>query len=688
MRGVEVTESTIRRVPGAARSRAAVLREEILRHGHLYYTLDAPEIPDDQYDALFAELRRLEEEYPSLQSPDSPTQRVGGKAAEGFAKVRLSVPMLSLDNALDTGELSAFLVRTAPFAGEHGYLCELKIDGLAVSLVYEDGVFVQGTTRGDGRTGEEVTANLRTIRNLPLRLSGSFPDRMEVRGEVLLQRRHFAELNMEREERGEPLFANPRNAAAGSLRQLDPAVVAERRLSIFLYTVVDPALFEVKTQEDVLLRLAECGLPVQPTWKRCAAPEDVLAFVEEQRTGRFSLPYATDGVVVKLNSIAAWDELGATSHAPRWAIAFKYPPEERTTRLEDIIVSVGRTGALTPVAVLSPVSISGSVVRRASLHNEDEIRRKEVRIGDMVRVRKAGEIIPEILGPVLDARTGEEREFVMPDRCPACGTPAVRLEGEVVLRCPNRSSCPAQLKEGLRHFASRNGMDIRGLGDKIVDQLVEKGLLRSLADLYTLNEETLASLDRMGEKSARNLMNALEQSKDRPFPRLLSALGIRFTGSRGAEILAEAFRDLPTLRNASEETLAAVDGVGPVMASAIRSFFEQPENQRLLDRLEAAGVGATFPSLKDEERDEPVRSRPFEGMRLVFTGEMESMRRNEAEETAKRLGAVCSSSVSKKTSLVVAGRDAGGKLSKALSLGVKVVNEEEFLEMTRVMDEA
>ena len=683
-----MAESTIPRAPEEARSRAAVLREEILRHEHLYYVLDAPEIPDDRYDALFAELRRLEEEYPSLRSPDSPTQRVGGKAAEGFAKVRLSVPMLSLDNALDKEDLSAFLARTAPLAGEHGYLCELKIDGLAVSLVYEDGVFVQGTTRGDGRTGEDVTANIRTIRNLPLRLSGAFPSKMEVRGEALLQRQHFAALNMEREERGEPLFANPRNAAAGSLRQLDPAVVAERRLSIFLYTVVDPALFDVKTQADSLLRLAEYGLPVQPAWKRCASPEDVLAFVEEWREGRFSLPYATDGVVVKLNSIAAWEALGATSHAPRWAIAFKYPPEERTTRLEDIIVSVGRTGALTPVAVLSPVSISGSVVRRASLHNEDELRRKDVRIGDMVRVRKAGEIIPEILGPVLDARTGEEREFVMPERCPACGTAAVRLEGEVALRCPNRSSCPAQLKEGLRHFASRNGMDIRGLGDKIVDQLVEKGLLRSLADLYSLDEETLASLDRMGEKSARNLIHALEQSKDRPFFRLLSALGIRFTGSRSAEILAEAFRDLPTLRDASEETLAAVDGVGPVMASAIRSFFEQPENRKLLDRLEAAGVRATFPSLIDGEKNEPVRFRPFEGMRLVFTGEMESMTRSEAEEKAKRLGAVCSSSVSKKTSLVVAGRDAGSKLSKALSLGVKVVNEVEFLEMTRVMDEA
>jgi len=683
-----VSESTIPRVPEEARSRAAVLREEILRHEHLYYVLDAPEIPDDRYDALFAELRRLEEEYPTLRSPDSPTQRVGGKAAEGFAKVSLSAPMLSLDNALDIEELSAFLARTAPFAAERGYLCELKIDGLAVALVYEDGVFVQGTTRGDGRTGEDVSANIRTIRNLPLRLSGAFPPKMEVRGEVLLQRQHFAELNMEREERGEPLFANPRNAAAGSLRQLDPAVVAERRLSIFLYTVVDPALFDVKTQEDSLLRLAEYGLPVQPAWKRCASPEDVLAFVEEWREGRFSLPYATDGVVVKLNSIAAWDELGATSHAPRWAIAFKYPPEEKSTRLEDIIVSVGRTGALTPVAVLSPVSISGSVVRRASLHNEDELRRKDVRIGDMVRVRKAGEIIPEILGPVLDARTGGEREFVMPECCPACGTPAVRLEGEVALRCPNRSSCPAPLKEGLRHFASRNGMDIRGLGDKIVDQLVEKGLLRSLADLYALDEETLASLDRMGEKSARNLINALEQSKERPFPRLLSALGIRFTGSRSAEILAEAFRDLPTLRNASEETLAAVDGVGPVMASAIRSFFEQPENQRLLERLTAAGVRATFPVSESEGENEPFGSRPFEGMRLVFTGEMESMTRIESEETAKRFGAVCSSSVSKKTSFVVAGRDAGSKLSKALSLGVKIVNEEEFLEMIREMDEA
>ena len=595
-------------VPKEARERAAFLREEIRRHGRLYYVLDSPEIPDDEYDSLYAELARLEELHPALLTPDSPTQRVGGKAAEGFTKVELTEPMLSLDNALGMDDLSAFLIRTAPFA-DGGYVCELKIDGLAVSLLYEDGLFVRGTTRGDGRVGEDVTANIRTIRNLPLRLTGDAPRSMEVRGEVLIRRDDFAELNYVREEQGEPLFANPRNAAAGSIRQLDPAVVAERRLSIFAYSILRPEGLGLRTQEEVLEGLVGFGLPVQPAWRACP-PGDVPGFVEQWRERRFELPYATDGVVVKLNHLSSWAELGATSHAPRWAVAFKYPPEERVTRVEDILVSVGRTGALTPVAILAPVVVSGTTVRRASLHNEDELRRKDVRIGDLVRVRKAGEIIPEILGPVVEERTGEEREFVMPDRCPACGSPAVRLEGEVALRCQNRSSCPAQLKEGILHFAARNGMDIRGMGEKIVDQLVERGIVRSLADLYDLTKDDLVSLDRMGEKSAQNLLDGLERSKERPFRSLLASLGIRFTGVRSAEILAGAFRDMPALSEASGEELASVDGVGPVMAAAILSFFDQPENRSMIERLAAAGVkGAS--AAPEEAREEAPGPRPL-----------------------------------------------------------------------------
>ena len=678
MAPVERDES--RQVPDSARLRAERLREEVERHGRLYYVLDAPEIPDDEYDALFAELVGLEERYPVLRTPDSPTLRVGGRAADGFAKVPLVEPMLSLDNALGAEDLSAFLVRTAPFAGDSGYVCELKIDGLAVSLLYEDGFFVRGTTRGDGRVGEDVTANIRTIRNLPLRLSGEYPPSVEIRGEVLIQRDHFAELNALREERGEPLFANPRNAAAGSLRQLDPAIVAERRLSIFVYSMLNPEALALRTQQELLTRLGEMGLPVQPAWRACS-PDEVAGFVEEWRGRRFDLPYATDGVVVKLNSLASWGELGSTSHAPRWAIAFKYPPEERTTRVEDIVVSVGRTGALTPVAILAPVEVSGTVVRRASLHNEDELRRKDVRIGDLVRVRKAGEIIPEILGPVLEQRTGTEREFVMPDRCPACGGAVARLAGEAAVRCLNRASCPAQLKEGILHFASRNGMDIRGLGEKIVDQLVDRGMVHSPADLYDLGEEALARLDRMGGKSAQNLVAELRKSKERPFSNLLSALGIRFTGARGAEILAAAFLDMPSLQSAGEEELSSVDGVGPVTAEAIRSFFGQPENMRLLERLAEAGVKGALPAEGGAAGLEKEGARPFEGMRLVFTGEMRSMTRSEAEELARRLGGTCTSSVSGRTSLVVAGENPGSKIEKARSLGVRILDEQEFLKM-------
>lgn len=668
-----------RKTPPEAVERAAFLRRELTRHGRLYYVEDAPEIPDDEYDQLFRELADLEAAWPVLAIPDSPTARVGGRAAEGFVRVELSEPMLSLDNVFDGADLDAFLTRTAPWGGR-GYVCELKIDGIAVSLTYEDGVFVRGTTRGDGRVGEDITANLRTVRTLPLKLEAGPKGRVEVRGEVFLDRNYFAALNEEREEAGEPLFANPRNAAAGSLRQLDPSVTARRKLSLYVYSLVSPEAFGLKSQAEVLEALAEAGLPVQKAWELCDSGEAVKNFVSLWNGERFSLPYATDGVVIKLNSIEAWGELGATSHAPRWAAAFKYPPEEKITRLEDIIISVGRTGALTPVAVLEAVTLSGTVVRRAGLHNEGEVRRKGLLIGDMVRVRKAGEIIPEVLGPVVEMRTGDEKEFVMPSVCPSCGSPAARLEGEAALRCLNRASCPAQLKEGLLHFASRGGMDIRGLGEKLVEQLLDEGLVKKVSDLYRLTAEGVAGLERMGKKSAENLLAALEGSKKQPFSRLLSALGIRFVGSRGAELLAGAFRDVQTLAAAPEEALAGVDGVGPVIAASVRSFFDRSENVELLEELGKLGLEGALPAGEEE----PSEGAKFlEGMRIVFTGELESMTRAEAEEMAKAAGATCPSSVSGKTSLVVAGRDAGSKLAKAVSLGVRVVGEEEFMEMFR-----
>ncbi len=666
-------------VPEAARLRAKQLQKDLARHSYLYYVLDAPEIPDEEYDAAFAELRSLEERYPSLRRPDSPTVRVGGKASGPFERVVLEEPMLSLDNALSMEDLDGFLNRMAPF-DEAGYVCELKIDGLAVSLLYEEGVFVRGTTRGDGRVGEDVTVNLRTIRSLPLALSGPVPSRVLVRGEVFLDRARFAAMNLEREDLGEPLFANPRNAAAGALRQLDPVVTAERRLSVYLYSLVNPLEAGLSTQNDLLRWLDRAGLPVQKAWGFFPSARGVRDFILKWKEERFSLPYATDGVVVKLNDLALWERLGSTSHAPRWAIAFKYPPEEKITKLTDIFVSVGRTGALTPVAVLEPVTLSGTVVRRASLHNEDELKRKGVLIGDNVRVRKAGEIIPEILGPVPEMRTGGEREFSMPALCPACGTPVVRLEGEAALRCPNRNSCPAQVREGIAHFASRGGMDIKGLGDKLIARLVEKGLLRSVADIYSLTEENLESLERMGEKSAANLVKAIEASKKRPFSRLLSALGIRFLGSRGAELLAGSFRDMDELSEASAEAISEVEGIGPVIADSVRSFFEAPENIRLLKTMADAGVKGALPG-EGEEREGKKGPLPLKGLRIVFTGELDSFTRSGAESAAKELGALPSSGVSGKTAFLVAGRDPGSKLAKAAALGVKILTEEEFLQL-------
>lgn len=662
----------------AESARLEELYERIGHHARLYYEQDAPVISDAEYDALLRELEALEKKHPELARSDSPTRRVGGAVLEGFGKVEHGRPMLSLDNVFDMEELASFLARmkgAVPDAGirDWAFTCEMKIDGLAVSLLYEDGLFVRGATRGNGRVGEDVTENLRTLRSLPLRLKGALPGLLEVRGEVLMTRSRFEDLNRLREEREEPLFANPRNAAAGTLRQLNSSVTAERGLDIFLYYLVDAPERGITRQSDILPWLAERGLPVQPAWKRCAGLTEVEEFVEAWGEKRFELDYVTDGVVVKLDDIALWDLLGATAHAPRWAVAYKYPPEEALTRVLGIEISVGRTGALTPVANLEPVRLAGTTVQRAGLHNEDEIRRKDVRVGDTVRVRKAAEIIPEVVRVETSYRTGSEVPFKMPERCPSCGAEAVRLPDEAVLRCPNRSSCPAQLKEGLRYFASRSGMDIRGLGERLAEQLVDTGKVRDLADIYELSESAWASMDRMGEKSAQNLMTGLEASKRRPLSSLIAALGIRYVGARVAELLAAHFDHMDLLGEASEEELAGIEGVGPVIASSVEAFFREPANRDLLRRLREKGLNFAGEARKGEGA--------FSGKSFVFTGELSSMKRSEAEARVRALGGTATGSVSARTGCVVAGAKGGSKLKKARELGVPVIDERAFLDM-------
>ncbi len=660
-----------------ARKRIEALRDELNHHAYLYYVLDSPVVEDDVYDSLIKELVHLEELFPEFDDPDSPTHRVGGAALDRFEKVVHESPLLSLDNALSKEELWPFFDRVSEALGLAGleYICELKIDGLAVSLLYEDGVFVRGATRGDGRIGEDVTANLRTIRSLPLKLREAIPGRLEVRGEVLMTREQFAALNEEREEAEEPLFANPRNAAAGSLRQLDPSVTASRKLSIFLYHLIDPEAYGLENQSQILVWLLRLGFPVQKAWCVCKDRKDVDGFIEKWRENRFHLPYATDGVVVKVNQVGLWKDLGTTAKAPRWAVAFKYPPEEKVSRILEIEVSVGRTGTLTPVAHLEPVHLAGSIVKRASLHNEDEIRRKDVRVGDRVRVRKAGEIIPEVVSVVLEDRDGSEKVFNMPETCPACGSPVVRIPGEVALRCPNRASCPAQLREGIAHFASRAAMDIRGLGTKLIAQLVERQMVRNMADLFALRRDDLLTLNRMGNKSVENLLQAIEKSKSRSLSQVMTALGIRLVGQKVADILANNFRSIEKLRNTPEEELSTIDGVGPKIAASIRAFFHDKANEEMLRHLEEAGVTM---AVAEEVEEGPV---PFEGKRFVFTGELQSMTRDNAEGIVKKLGGDFSSSVSRKTSIVVAGPGAGSKLQKARELGVTVIDEDEFLKM-------
>jgi DNA ligase (NAD+) len=686
--------------PEQAAERAERLREEIRRHAWRYYALDAPEISDAAYDGLVRELEAIEDAYPQLVTPDSPTQRVGAPPLEAFAPVEHAERMYSLDNAMDLDELDAWLERVGREIGGRDvvFMCELKIDGSSLALTYEGGALLRAATRGDGTTGEDVTANVRTIKDVPLRLVSrqaaaaqaapggvtSAVDRLEVRGEVYMPKRSFERLNAEQEDAGLQPYANPRNAAAGAVRQKDPAVTASRDLATFMYQVVDPRRLGLSGQSEALEWLRDAGFRVNPDIELCGSAEEVRAFCRAAVERRGDLPYEIDGVVVKVDSFALQSELGFTSKAPRWAIAFKFPPEEKTTVLRDIRVQVGRTGALTPVAEFDPVLVAGSTIARATLHNEDEVRRKGVRIGDTIIVRKAGDVIPEVVGPVERLRDGTERVWRMPATCPSCGHEVWREEGEVVPRCTN-AGCPAQRLERLGHWASRGALDIDGMGTEIISRLVERGLLHDVADYYSLSFEDLASLDLgrvkkdgspvlLGETVARKLIASIEASKDRPLKRLVFGLGIRHVGTTVAEALAGAFGTLDALLGASEDDLAAVDQVGPAIAGSVRAFADNPANMDIVGRLKAAGVRTA------DEDTGPRREQTLAGTTWVLTGALDRLTRADATAELKELGAKVSGSVSKKTSYVVVGADPGSKYDDALRLGVRVLSEDELLE--------
>lgn len=662
------------------------LRRRIDRANYLYYVKDQPEISDAEYDRLMRRLQEIESEYPQAVTPNSPTQRVGAAPQEQFASHSHAAPMLSLANADSEEQLRAFDERCKRFLGmdrdgDIEYVCELKFDGLAVSLTYVDGIFTVGATRGDGYTGENVTENLRTVKTIPLNLHHTrrdvpeaklVPRTIEVRGEVILTHDEFRRINQERETTGEPTFANPRNAAAGSVRQLDPGVTARRNLTMFCYGAAAYEGVEFQTQFDVLCALGDWGFKVNPNVRVCPNVGEAAKYIQEWAGGRDRLNYDIDGVVVKVNSLELQSALGNVARSPRWAIAYKYPARQATTIVKDIIVQVGRTGALTPVAIMEPVEVGGVTVSRATLHNEDEVRRKDVRIGDTVVVQRAGDVIPEVVEVVTEKRTGAETEFVMPRQCPVCGSDVERAEGEAATRCIG-IACPAQLRERIIHFASRGAMDIDGVGPALIDQLIDKGLVSDPADLYRLTVDDLEPLERMASKSAANAVRAIQASKSAPLSRLIYALGIRHVGERTAAALAQSFGSIDALKNASEEELAEVPDVGPVVAASVARFFEQEETRAVLGKLREAGIDPT-----EQER---TQTEAFAGKTVVFTGALQTLTREQAQQLAFRLGARPASSVSGNTDLVVAGENAGSKLDRARELGVRVISEQEFLEM-------
>ncbi|PTQ84969.1 DNA ligase (NAD+) [Trichococcus patagoniensis] len=661
--------------PAEAQERIETLKTLLNRYSYEYYVLDKPSISDKEYDQQYQELERLEKTHPELITTDSPTQRIGGTILPGFTKVQHDSPMLSLGNAFNQEELLQFHQRISKLTDQPlQYICELKIDGLAVSLKYENGLFIQGATRGDGNTGEDITQNLRTVKAIPLRLNE--PLTFEVRGECYMPKASFVQLNTDRDEKGLEIFANPRNAAAGSLRQLDSSVAASRNLSIYLYSATNFEQLVVETQDALLNRLAQVGLRTNPERRLFDSIEEVWAFTEEIAAKRKELPYDIDGIVIKVNAFAAQEEIGYTVKAPRWAIAYKFKAEEAETIVRDIEWTVGRTGVVTPTAVMDPVFLAGSTVQRASLHNVDLVREKDVRIGDTVVIHKAGDIIPEIQHVLIDRRGPESAPYVIPEACPACDSHLVHLEDEVALRCIN-PKCPAQIKEGLSHFVSRNAMNISGLGVRVVSQMFEKGLVKDVADLYKLTEEDLYQLDKIKEKSAHNIVTAIDQSRGNSFERLLFGLGIRHVGSKAAASLAAEFETVERVMKATKEEIMAVEGMGDIIADSVVAYFQLPEVKDLIEEFRANGVNLTY--LGKKKAEVAAVESIWNGKTVVLTGKLTHYNRNEATEMIEALGGKVTGSVSKKTDWIVAGEEAGSKLAKAQSLGIPVWTEEDMV---------
>ena len=657
-----------------AAKRAEELRTRLNQWSREYYVEDKPTVEDYVYDKEYAELVAIEEQYPDLITSDSPTQRVGGKVLEGFEKVTHDIPLYSLNDVFSKEELIAFDQRVQKAVGRVvDYCCELKIDGLSVSLRYEDGNFVRGATRGDGTVGENITENLKTVRSVPIKLKE--PMNIEVRGECFMPKRSFVQLNQDREAEGKDIFANPRNAAAGSLRQLDSKITAKRNLDTFLYTVADFGPMQAKTQYDALEELEKIGFHTNREKRLCHSIDEVWSYIEEYHDKRVDLPYEIDGIVIKVNEFSLQDQLGFTIKAPRWAAAYKFPPEEVETLIENIEWTVGRTGVVTPTAIMTPVRVAGTTVSRASLHNGDYIKLKDIRLKDTVLIYKAGDIIPEVSQVVLDKRPKDSEEYQLPTHCPVCGSELVHLDEEVALRCIN-PKCPAQMKEGLNHFVSRNAMNIDGLGPRVLEQMYDKKLVADVADLYKLTEEELLTLDKIKEKSANNILTAIDNSKDNSVERLIFGLGIRHVGAKAAKILAEHFGDLETLSKSDYESIIALDTIGDIIADSVVTYFSNEEVHELMNELKQAGVNFEYKGLRNTQLQE-VES-PFKEKTVVLTGKLTRLTREEAKETIENLGGKVTGSVSKKTDIVVAGEDAGSKLTKAQELGIEVWTEDQM----------
>lgn len=653
--------------------RVEELRQTLNQYGYEYYVLDRPSVPDSEYDRLMNELIQIETDYPELRTPDSPTQRVGGAPLDAFVKVTHDTPMLSLGNVFSKEELVEWVERIEKDLGyTPTFVAELKFDGLAVSLKYENGRLVRGATRGDGTTGEDITQNLKTIRSIPLRLNEDVT--FEVRGEAYMPKRSFEQLNDERERNGEPLFANPRNAAAGSLRQLDSKIAASRNLAFFAYGLVSQDDL-VASHDESLDYLKRLGVPVSGDYTICQTADELWDYIETYVTKRSDLPYEIDGIVIKVAGYEEQEQLGFTAKSPRWAVAYKFPAEEVVTTIEDVDFSVGRTGKVTPRARFAPVSVAGSTVTYATLHNEDFIKEKDLHIGDRVVIKKAGDVIPAVVSALASERSGEERVIEFPTHCPACGSELIRLEGEADHRCVN-PECPAQLLEGLIHFVSRQAMNIDGLGEKVITQLHEAGLVHSVADLYRLDRDDLLGLERMGETSVANLLSAIEQSKQNSLERVLFALGIRLVGQKAASLIAERFETMEAIIAATVEELTSIDGIGTKMAESIVLYFEKPEARELVKELSELGVNLSFKGTKRPMTE----GAPLSGKTVVLTGKLHEMTRGEAGKQLERLGASVTGSVSKNTDLLVAGEKAGSKLAKAESLGIEVWDEAKLLD--------